>query len=104
MLHEPTIKLSNRTATLPRRTAQTHFGPVTLDAKQQQEFKAWMTSDTLTMGTNILQALAALPNGQQIQQALEQKIQSVVYDRNGYLYHGRVKAVADGAREGGLKF
>jgi large subunit ribosomal protein L18 len=37
-------------------------------------------------------------------QALEKKILSVVYDRNGYLYHGRVKAVADGAREGGLKF
>ncbi len=36
--------------------------------------------------------------------ALERKIQNVVYDRNGYLYHGRVKAVADGAREGGLKF
>jgi large subunit ribosomal protein L18 len=36
--------------------------------------------------------------------ALEKKIQAVVYDRNGYLYHGRVKAVADAAREGGLKF
>lgn len=36
--------------------------------------------------------------------ALEKKILNVVYDRNGYLYHGRVKAVADGAREGGLKF
>ena len=32
------------------------------------------------------------------------KIETVVFDRNGYLYHGRVKAVADGAREGGLKF
>ena len=36
--------------------------------------------------------------------AVEQKITQVVFDRNGYLYHGVVKAMADGAREGGLKF
>ena len=36
--------------------------------------------------------------------AKEKKIEKVVFDRNGYLYHGRVKAVADGARESGLKF
>jgi large subunit ribosomal protein L18 len=36
--------------------------------------------------------------------AKEKNIVRVVFDRNGYLYHGRVKAVADGAREGGLEF
>jgi large subunit ribosomal protein L18 len=36
--------------------------------------------------------------------ALEKKIKAVVFDRSGYVYHGRVKAVAEGAREGGLSF
>ena len=38
------------------------------------------------------------------ERALENGILSVVFDRNGYLYHGRVKALADSAREGGIKF
>jgi large subunit ribosomal protein L18 len=36
--------------------------------------------------------------------ALEKNIQRVVFDRNGFLYHGRIKALADGARESGLVF
>ena len=38
------------------------------------------------------------------QRALEKGVTAVVFDRGGYLYTGRVKAVADGAREAGLKF
>ena len=38
------------------------------------------------------------------QRAQQKQIKQVVFDRAGYRYHGRVKAVADGAREGGLEF
>jgi len=38
------------------------------------------------------------------EKARAKNVESIVFDRSGYLYHGRIKALADGAREGGLKF
>ncbi|MGB5362289.1 MAG: 50S ribosomal protein L18 [Aureibaculum sp.] len=53
-------------------------------------------------GTKI--EVAALVGKALAEKATKAGIQNIAFDRNGYLYHGRVKALADGAREAGLKF
>ncbi|WKZ33721.1 MAG: 50S ribosomal protein L18 [Thermodesulfobacteriota bacterium] len=56
-------------------------------------------------GTDAKKLDAARKVGQAIARlALEKGIEKVVFDRSGYIYHGRIKALAEGAREGGLKF
>lgn len=55
--------------------------------------------------STLKKAAAAHEVGKSVaERAKEKGCQSVVFDRNGYLYHGRVAAVANGAREGGLQF
>ncbi|MBE6267593.1 MAG: 50S ribosomal protein L18 [Bacteroidales bacterium] len=69
-----------------------------------------LTGCTLASASSL--GLEAMPKKEQAakvgeliaKKAIEAGITSVVFDRNGYLYHGRVKEVADAARNGGLKF
>lgn len=58
--------------------------------------------ETLKTGTN--KAAAAAVGKLVAERAVAAGIKEVVFDRGAYLYHGRVKALADGAREGGLAF
>lgn len=60
------------------------------------------SSKGITEGTKI--EIAAKVGELAAQKALAAGITEVVFDRNGYLFHGRVKSLADAARKGGLKF
>ena len=48
--------------------------------------------------------IAALVGKAVAEKALKAGVESITFDRGGYLYHGRVKSLAEGAREAGLKF
>jgi len=48
--------------------------------------------------------IAALVGKSLAEKALKAGVETIAFDRGGYQYHGRVKSLADGAREGGLKF
>ena len=69
-----------------------------------------LTSQTLAAASSLgLEKMAKIEQAKKVGELIAEKakaagIESVVFDRNGYLYHGRVQALADAAREGGLKF
>jgi large subunit ribosomal protein L18 len=63
------------------------------------------SASTVEMGKKTLNQENAKTTGKKIaEKAIAAGVNTVVFDRNGYLYHGNVKAFAEGAREGGLKF
>jgi len=69
----------------------------TLLAASEMELRGGNTKVTKSQRAKLVGVLLA-------QKASKAKISKVVFDRNGYKYHGRVKSLAEGAREGGLKF
>jgi len=73
-----------------------------LKLKVKSQSTSWRTK---TKEVRTIKTAVASEVGKLIaKKALEKKIEKVVFDRGGYRYHGKVKALADGAREGGLKF
>lgn len=67
--------------------------------------KTLASASSLKMDLKAPKGEIATKVGEQIAKvAQEAGIQTVVFDRNGYLYHGRIKELADAARNGGLKF
>lgn len=64
-----------------------------------------LTTSSLTVKTDKSGKELAKVIGQECAKAaLSKNIKNVVFDRNGFIYHGRVQALAEGAREGGLNF
>jgi large subunit ribosomal protein L18 len=73
------------------------------------ERKTLVATSSLSKGVGELAGLKKREHAKKVGQAiarlcLAKGIQQVVFDRNGFIYHGRISALADAAREGGLKF
>jgi large subunit ribosomal protein L18 len=96
----------NGTASKPRltvfRSNKQIYGQLVDDETQQTVMAFSSLKAGELSGNKVEQAFEV---GKQLaQQAIGNGIEEVVFDRNGYLYHGRIKSFSDGAREGGLKF
>lgn len=80
-----------------------HIYAQVIDDREGRTLASASTTEKDLRGTSGGNVEAAKRVGQAVaQRALEQGIQSVVFDRGGYRYHGRVRALADAAREAGL--
>jgi large subunit ribosomal protein L18 len=86
-------------------TAKTMVSASTLEQEVIDEIAKLNTEGTDRTAKSTKSVLAARAVGVVLaRRSKVQKIERVVFDRNGFVFHGRIKAVADGAREGGLDF
>ena len=116
-----TIRTARRTATVRRKVKAAASGRPRLSVfRSSKHIYAQLIDDvkgvTLASASSLEKTCAKAPRPAPIsrrprrsasciaERAKEKGIKDVVFDRGGYLYHGRVKALADAAREGGLNF
>lgn len=92
------------TAQRPRLTVFRSNKQIYVQVIDDQAGKTLASASSLSLGAMPKCEQAAKVGEAVAEKALAAGITEVVFDRNGYLYHGRVKEVADGARKGGLKF
>ena len=93
------------TSSKPRLAVTRSLNHISAQLIDDSEGKTLAASSDLKLkakGTKVEKAKAV---GEDLaKKAKEKKVETVVFDRCGYKYHGRIKALAEGAREGGLKF
>ncbi|MFL6584720.1 MAG: 50S ribosomal protein L18 [Chthoniobacterales bacterium] len=108
-IHRRIRKRVNGTAQRPRLAVHfsgKHVYAQVIDDDAQRTIVAAATTEKSLAGKKLAANRAAAEQvGKAIaERLLAKKVESVVFDRGGFLYHGKVKALADAAREGGLKF
>ena len=92
------------TAECPRLTVFRSNKQIYVQIINDETASTLVAASSLGMEAMLKKEQAAKVGEAVAKKAIEAGITRVVFDRNGYLYHGRVKEVADGARKGGLKF
>ncbi|MDI9545499.1 MAG: 50S ribosomal protein L18 [Bacteroidales bacterium] len=93
------------TAASPRMTVFRSNKQIYVQFIDDREGKTLASASSLKLETKTGKREQAVKVGEMAaKNAIEAGITTVVFDRNGYLYHGRIKELADAARKGGLKF
>lgn len=99
------------TAEKPRLTVYRSLNHVYAQVIDDSNGTTLVSASTLSkeLTENLAKAKGKIEKGKLVgsflaKKAIEKNISTIIFDRNGYRYHGRIQAIADGAREGGLKF
>lgn len=92
------------TAVLPRLSVFRSNSQIYAQIIDDLQGKTLVSASSLGLEKATKKELAAQVGALVAKKAVEAGITTVVFDRNGYLYHGRIKELADGARNAGLKF